>query len=169
MTQATYHIATTADAADVGRVLSRSYPALLALDYTPDELDHLLPVMTTAQPDLLSCGTYWIARVDGKAAAVGGCTVVAPGTGAIEPGVAHVRHVGTDPGYLRLGLARALMGRAMDQMRALGVGRLTCLSTRTGVPFYAALGFVAIQSVEVPLAKGVTFSAVEMSMPLSSV
>ena len=43
-----------------------------------------------------------------------------------------------------------------------GVARFDCLSTRTAVPFHAALGFLPLGEVDVPLRPGINFPAVRM-------
>jgi hypothetical protein len=53
-------------------------------------------------------------------------------------------------------------GQVMAQARAAGVRRLHCLSTRTAVPFYAALGFDELGPADVPLRPGIVFPAVRM-------
>ncbi len=60
----------------------------------------------------------------------------------------------------RAGAARH-RARVMEEVLAAsareGAVRHDCLSTRTAVPFYAALGFRVIGEVEVPLAPGIAF------------
>jgi len=60
-------------------------------------------------------------------------------------------------------VGRALMAHVFAMARAAGVVRLDCLSTRTAVPFYAAMGFVTQGPVTVPLGPGIDFPAVAMS------
>jgi hypothetical protein len=58
------------------------------------------------------------------------------------------------------------MTHAIDRAMAAGVRCLDCQSTRTAVPFYAALGFRALGEIEIPLRPGILFPAVHMQMPL---
>ena len=81
---------------------------------------------------------------------------------AAQVGMGHVRHVAVDPDRVRGGVGRAIMGEVIvDALRA-GVHWLDCLSTRTAVPFYGALGFRVLHEVEVPLGPGILFPAVRM-------
>jgi GNAT superfamily N-acetyltransferase len=149
------------DLAAVDALLARSYPRLLAADYPPSVLVTAVPLIARARPDLLASGTYWVA-VEGAGAIVGagGWSVAGQGSG-------EVRHVVTDARRQRQGIGRLVMRAAMGQAGAAGIVRLDCLSTRSAVPFYAALGFRAIGPVEVPLRPGIVFPAVRMLCDLA--
>lgn len=154
---------TVADAHAVDALLARSYPVLLAPDYAPDVLAAALPGMTRAKPELLTCGTYFVAvNGPGQIIAAGGWTKFAPTDGSVALGIGHVRHVATDPDNLRMGVARALMGVVMRDAEQAGVHRMDCLSTLTAVPFYAALGFVICGALDVVLRSGAVFPAIAM-------
>ncbi|MGR3322484.1 MAG: GNAT family N-acetyltransferase [Pseudooceanicola sp.] len=155
--------ATPADGDRVTRLLSRSYRALLAADYAPEVLREALPLMTRARPSLLRCGTYFIAvEDDGRVTAAGGWTDGTPHGGPGRRGEAHIRHVATDPDRLRSGLGRRVLETAIASARASGITRLQCQSTLTAEPFYSALGFRSRGRIDVRLAPGVLFPAVEM-------
>jgi GNAT superfamily N-acetyltransferase len=152
-----------ADLAAVDALLSRSYPRLLAKDYPPSMMVMAVPRLMRAQPRLLATGTYFLAEdQEGRVLAAGGWTRAAPqGMGALED-TGHVRHVATDPAVARRGIGRALMTRVMRDARGAGLLWLNCLSTRTAVPFYAALGFRPLHEVEITLAPGIDFPAMRM-------
>jgi GNAT superfamily N-acetyltransferase len=162
--------AAPADLAAVDRLLSRSYPRLLAADYPPSTLVLAVPRIARARPELLATGTYFLAESsDGQLLAAGGWTRAAPsGAGGLDQ-TGHVRHVATDPAVLRRGVGRALMTRVMQDARAAGMDWLDCMSTRTAVPFYTALGFRVVFPVDVPLAPGIVFPAVRMVVDLRRV
>jgi GNAT superfamily N-acetyltransferase len=155
--------ATRADLGAVDALLAHSYPRLLAADYPPSVLVTALPLIARARPELLVSGTYWLA-VDaaGIVVGAGGWTRSPSDGGKGHPGIGHVRHVVTRAGRVREGIGRALMTRVMAQAAGAGVARLDCLSTRTAVPFYTALGFRALGPVEVSLRPGIGFPAVRM-------
>lgn len=54
------------------------------------------------------------------------------------------------------------MQRIFAEAGSAGVTHLTCLSTRTAVPFYEAMGFKVVGPVEVPLRLGIVFPAIRM-------
>ena len=156
-----------ADRSAVTQLFRRSYPPLLARDYDPLVLRAALPLITTAQPALLDCGTYFVAEDRaGHVVGAGGWTDVSParGVGAARQG--HVRHVATDPGRLRQGVARRLIEAALESAQAFGMERLHCMSTRTAERFYRAMGFEPLGEVELTLAPGVHFPAVQMQRAL---
>jgi GNAT superfamily N-acetyltransferase len=152
----TIRLATRRDLSAVDLLLAQSYPRLLAKDYPPSVLVTAVPLIARARPGLLAGGTYWVA------AEATGSLVAAGGWSAAGPGRGEVRHVVTAVDRQRRGIGRALMGRVLTQAAAAGVRRLDCLSTRTAVPFYTALGFRALGPVEVPLRPGIAFPAVRM-------
>jgi GNAT superfamily N-acetyltransferase len=151
------------DLAAVDRLLLRSYPRLLAADYPPSTLVLAVPRLVRAKPELLASGRYFVAEdAEGRLLAAGGWSRShAVGAGIVED-MGHVRHVATDPTVVRQGIGRALMDRVMQDARAAGMQWLDCLSTRTAVPFYQALGFRSLHGVDVPLAAGIIFPTIRM-------
>lgn len=159
----TFRPAVPPDLSGVDALLARSYPKLLAADYPPSVLVTALPLISRARPELMHCGTYWVAvEAGGGIVAAGGWTLGAPDGAGVIASIGHVRHVVTDTSRVRRGIGRALMERAMEQAREAAIVRLDCLSTRTAVPFYAALGFRSLGDVDVALRPGIVFPAVKM-------
>jgi GNAT superfamily N-acetyltransferase len=154
---------TRADLSAVDALLARAYPRLLAADYPPSVLVTALPIISRARPELVTCGTYYIA-VDGAGAVLGagGWTRAAPAGGARRVTTAHIRHFVTDDRAVRRGIGRALMQRTLADAAADGVTMLDCQATRTAVPFYAAMGFGVLGDITVPLRPGIDFPAVRM-------
>jgi len=163
----TVRLATRDDMAQIDALLSRSYPRLLAADYPPSVLVTALPLIARANPVLVTSGDYFVAvSAEGEIRAAGGCTVAAPPGRSGARGVAHVRHVITDHRHVRKGIGRALMERAIAHARDKGADRIDCLSTRTAVPFYAALGFDSLGAQVIELRPGITFPVVHMQKDL---
>lgn len=151
------------DRSSVTQLLRRSYPQLLPADYTAQTLRDVLPHITTAQPTLLECGTYFLAQdSDGRVLGAGGWTDVSPARGVAGDGEGHIRHVATHPDHLRKGVAQQLIATALSSARAFGVRRMNCMSTLTARTFYEAMGFQVLNDVELTLAPGVHFPAVQM-------
>lgn len=144
------------DLARLDALFARSYPKLLKADYPPSVLVTALPLISKAQPKLLASGTYYVCESpEGDAIGAGGWTWAGRGR-------ADVRHIVTDDRHTRRGVARAILRHSFAEARARGVRRLDCKSTYTAVPFYASLGFIEEGPIEVPLAPGITFPAVQM-------
>ncbi|WJY21624.1 GNAT family N-acetyltransferase [Fontisubflavum oceani] len=152
-----------ADTPAIDALLAASYPVLLKPDYPPSVLVTALPLISRARPELLRSGTFYMAQDhEGEALAAGGWTHSGPQGGVGPRDLGHIRHVVTHPKATRRGLAGAILRHAFDQARAAGITRLSCQSTRTAVPFYAAMGFAVQGEIEIALRPGITFPAVQM-------
>ncbi|WP_127900895.1 GNAT family N-acetyltransferase [Solirhodobacter olei] len=145
-----------ADMAAIDAVMARSFPRLLKEAYPPSIRVLAVPRFARVNPRLVGSGRYYVALGEG------GRIIGAGGWSAGAGEAAEVRHVATAPDYLRLGVGRAILSRVIEAAAAAGVRRLDCLATRNAVPFYAAIGFVALGPVEVPLAAGISFPAERM-------
>lgn len=148
---------TIMDLAAVDALLARTYPKLLKADYPPSVLVTALPLISRAQPALLTSGTYFAVEEDAVVVGAGGWTPDRKnGT------FGHIRHVVTDHRTLRRGVGRALMRHCFETARAAGVVRMECWATRTAEPFYRAIGFESLGPMEVTLQAGITFPSVRM-------
>ncbi len=148
---------TLADLAAVDALLARVYPRLLKADYPPSVLVTALPLISRAQPALLRCGTHYVVEEEGRILGAGGWT-----PDAADGARAHIRHLVVDDREQRRGIARRIVTRCAAQARAGGAAVLECWSTRTAVPFYAALGFETCGPLIVPLRAGIVFPSVRM-------
>jgi GNAT superfamily N-acetyltransferase len=158
----TIRTASMDDLSALDRLFQRSYMRLLAPDYPPSVLMTAVPVIARAQPDLLRSGLFFVAENAGGIAGAGGWSLNAPGGRPGTRGVGHIRHVATDPDQTRQGVGRALLEHILLHAKASGMAQLHCLSTRTAVPFYAAIGFVSQGGVSIPLRGGLEFPSVFM-------
>ena len=163
-------VATGHDIAAVDALLARAYPRLLKADYLPSVLVTVLPMMSRAQPALVTCGTYYVVEDAGAIIGAGGWTTAIPGGNpggaAPEPGRGNVRHVVTDDRQVRRGVGRALIGHICDTARASGMTWLHCVATLTAVPFYRAVGFTDIGPLTLRFGAGIAFPAMEMRRAL---
>jgi N-acetylglutamate synthase-like GNAT family acetyltransferase len=151
---ATYHVrvARPEDREGVEALLKRSYPPLLAAGYDAELLAAALPAMIRANPQLLACGTWFVALDEhGMVAGCGGWTAQRPGLGEIEPGVGHLRHFGTHVDHLRRGVGRQLMERSFTTARAAGIERLDCDATLVAERFYQSLGLRTVEATRVTI------------------
>ncbi len=82
--------------------------------------------------------------------------------------------VGADPGLFvrpewgRRGLGRGLLDECTRAAQAEGFRHLELGSTLPGVPFYSALGFEALEPLEITLADGVMLPIVRMRKAIGS-
>ncbi|MEM7471563.1 MAG: GNAT family N-acetyltransferase [Pseudomonadota bacterium] len=149
---------TKQDITAVDALLARSYPALLKADYAPSVLVTALPLISRAQPRLVTCGTYFGVFEGSELVGAGGWTYDSKRRGP----VASIRHVVTDHTRVRQGIGRALMEHIFETARAGGVKEMRCQATFTAVPYYRAMGFEGDRQIEVPLQPGIGFPAVMM-------
>jgi putative acetyltransferase len=131
--------ATTADAVDMARIMSRSVRARGPERYTAEQVNAWWAASTEAEVlHAMEGGQAWIAEADGEAAAF----LVLRGD--------HIELLYTDPDHARRGLATALIRRAQDARR-----RLTTEASLISQGVFARAGFrnegpVSRDMVDVP-------------------
>ena len=158
--------ATANDEELLTRLIAASYARLDNGAYEAGVFAAALPLMSRANPKLLSSGTYYIAECDGEPAACGGWTMEKPGSGEIVVGVAHIRHFATHPAHLRKGLARLLLERCLAEATEAGMRLMKSQATLPAEAFYAAAGFRRVGPIDVEMGPGVALPAVDMERPL---
>lgn len=160
----------TAVASDIDAVdalFARSYPKLLKDAYPPSVFVTAIPLISRAQPRLLTSGSYFLVMKGDVLVAAGGWTRAVPGGGrSANQTIAHVRHVVTDHRHVRQGIGRRLMMHIFETARAEGIQQLECFSTLMAEPFYASVGFETVGAVSVNLRAGVELPAVLMRRTL---
>ena len=161
-----FRVAGLADRELVEAIFGSAFAQGMAGIYDAEMLEAVLPKVAAAQDALLESGTFLIGTHEGVPVAVGGWTSWAPGTKAETPGLAHVRHVAADPERAPKGAGRALVERLMGDARAAGFVRVEALSTLNAAPFYARLGFVEQEKVDVPIGDGVVLPSIRMEARL---
>ncbi len=140
------------DAAEISRVIFRSYSTLYRGWYQDDVLAAALPAMTRANPRLLASGRYFVAEIDGRVVSCGGWSPEKPGIGVI-PRLAHVRHFATDPDFINRGCGGALLRRSLDEAKAAGFAEIESVSSLTAEAFYARHGFRQVAIVRQPVGR----------------
>jgi N-acetylglutamate synthase-like GNAT family acetyltransferase len=165
MVQTSYSIrrSNLGDLAAVTELLQASYPTLMKSAYDPAMLDPALKLMTSANPSLLSSGTYYIAESgNGAVVGCGGWTRERPGAEAETEAVGHVRHFGTHPDWTRRGIASAIFRRCEEDARASGIREFECYSSLNAECFYSALGFERIAILDLQMNADVALTSCHM-------
>jgi N-acetylglutamate synthase-like GNAT family acetyltransferase len=158
----TLRTAGTADLEAIHRLLSGNYARLLKADYPPSVQVLAFPIIARANPRLILSGTYYVAETaEGHVVGAGGWSRSATGMRSAD-----VRHVVTHRDHLRWGIARKIMTGIVSEARLAGMTRLDCLSTRTAVPFYRAVGFRGDREIVVGLRPGIDFPVIRMARTL---
>ena len=156
-------VAAPEDASSVAAVLGPSYIELMAGAYSADLLARALPVITRANPQLLTSGRYYLVEAEsGEPAGCGGWSAHPPGAAEPDPERAHIRHFATHPAWLRRGVGRMLYERCEGEARAAGFTRFECWASLNGEAFYASLGFRRLGLIETRLSRGLMFPAIRM-------
>jgi GNAT superfamily N-acetyltransferase len=164
----TVRLAQGADLSSIDALLARTYPILLKPHYPPSTMVLALPLISRANPRLVTSGSYYVVEEAGVVVGAGGWTPAVGGGGgrAVRRRIGHVRHVVVDHRRVRRGIGRALMTQILGDAAAAGLRAMECQSTRAAVPFYAACGFAELGPIEVTLAPGIDFMAVRMARRL---
>lgn len=160
--QAAVRHAEPGDAEALDRLVQRAYAYGLRGAYDETTLAAALPHLAQVMPELLACGTFYVAEVDGEMAGCGGWSAWAPGAPAEPTAVAHLRQFATDPVHVRRGVARALLDRSIAEAVDRGVERVEALASRVSVPLYGSAGLEVVRERAIELPGGVRFPVVEM-------
>lgn len=159
-------VADNRDLQGIGVLLRRSYPVLMKRAYAPDVLALALPLMTQANPDLVSSGRFYVAEDGGAIVGCGGWSFFAPGTGATVDGLVHARHFAVDPDRVGTGVGRAIFDRSAMDAPLAGAIRMQAFSSLNAEPFYRKMGLQRRALIEIPIGPGVAFPAILMDGPL---
>jgi N-acetylglutamate synthase-like GNAT family acetyltransferase len=155
--------ATPEDESGVSELLLASYPGLMRTVYDQAILEAALPLITRANPALLSAGTYYLAvDENGFAVGCGGWSRERPGSSEVALELAHIRHFATRPEWLGRGIGRQLYRRCEEDARSSGVRRFECQASLNAEGFYAALGFRSVGRIEVRIGPGPMLPSVLM-------
>ncbi len=115
-------VAKPGDENPVSAMLQACYPVLMRPSYDEGILAAALPLMTQANPALLSSGTFYLAESDdGRVADCGGWKREQPWSGVVEPEFAHIRHFAVHPDWVRRGVGRAIYRHCEVAARLAGV------------------------------------------------
>lgn len=176
-------LATLADAPNLHELIALSVRGLMTQTYTPSQLEAALGNWLGLDTRLIADGTYFVVETN---AAAGDSLLVGCGgwskrktpygsdhragredallDPATEP--AKIRAFFVHPAWARRGIGRMLLDASEAAARAAGFRRAEMGATLSGVPLYAAFGYVAGERVELPLGNGESLPIVKMSKDL---
>jgi GNAT superfamily N-acetyltransferase len=176
----------------LGALIDASVRGLQAQDYTPTQIENALETVYGVDRQLIADGTYLGAEavsVENASAQAGPLTgrpelaIVACGgwskrktlygadhcTGRqdelLDPlqDAARIRAFFIHPAWARRGIGSMILEACEVAAKLAGFTRLEMGATLTGVPFYRAKGYVALEDLEVPLANGASLPIVRMA------
>ena len=156
------------DAEAVSALLAATYPVMFSGAYSAEVLAMALPLITGANPRLLSSGTFHVAENDnGEIVGCGGWSFERPGSGDVVAGVGHIRHFATHPDWSCRGIGRAILSQCIGQASQRGVGILECHSSLVAEAFYRSQGFVSVEAISMELAPTIMFPGILMRLSIS--
>jgi len=170
--------ATTADIPVLRSLIDLSVRGLQSHDYTAIQLELALKTVYGVDTQLIADGTYFVVE-DGitvvgcggwskRKTLFGGDNWSAREDSLLDPkhDAAKIRAFFVHPDWARRGIGTIILNACEQAAAAAGFIRLEMGATLTGVPFYAAKGYSALENVEVPLANGESLPIVRMGKQL---
>jgi GNAT superfamily N-acetyltransferase len=176
-----------AAAADVPRlreVIEASVRGLQADDYSPAQIEGALKSVYGVDSQLIADGTYLVAEVldsnqdsETKAEIVGcggwskrktlygGDQFGTREDSLLDPAcdAARIRAFFVHPKWARRGIGSRILEACENAARGAGYTRLEMGATLSGVAFYQAKGYAALEKLEAPLGNGETLAIVRMA------
>jgi GNAT superfamily N-acetyltransferase len=178
-----FHIrqAVAADVPRLREVIDASVRGLQAQDYSPSQIDSALQSVYGVDSQLIADGTYLLAEVVDSGAAkpeivacggwskrktlYGGDQCAQREDSLLDPArdAAKIRAFFVHPDWARRGIATGILEACEKAAREAGFTRLEMGATLSGVAFYRAQGYVAMENLEVRLSNGETLPIVRMA------
>ncbi|MGB7845380.1 MAG: GNAT family N-acetyltransferase [Candidatus Acidiferrum sp.] len=174
-------LATGGDIPALRELIEKSVRVLQRADYSAEQLEAALGTAYGVDTQLIVDETYYLAEAknadDGESmiVACGGWSMRKTLYGSdhgpyrdselLDPArdAAKIRAFFVHPDWTRRGLATLILKTCEDTAYARGFRRFEMGATLTGVPMYAARGYQADETIEVPLPNGLSLTVVRMS------
>jgi len=151
------------DEASITALLDDCYSVFAPQFYGASVLEMALPVMTTANLQLLQSGNFWVAEsAEALTVGCGGWSLEWPGTGEIVPREAHIRQYAVHPKWIRRGIASSINRKCFTAAAEHGIELIHCYAALGSEPFYEALGFDVIGSMVLELPNGVSIPVIHV-------
>jgi N-acetylglutamate synthase-like GNAT family acetyltransferase len=174
--------ATLADVPVLRALIEASVRGLQADDYSPAQIEGALKSVYGVDSQLIADGTYLVAEETSQSVPVivacggwsrrktlyGGDQYSGREDSLLDPSrdAAKIRAFFVHPNHCRRGIGGMILQACEDAARAAGFTRLEMGATLSGVAFYSAKGYVAIENQFVPLSNGETLPIVRMAKQL---
>ncbi|MEO1540888.1 MAG: GNAT family N-acetyltransferase [Pseudomonadota bacterium] len=136
--------ATPDDAEAVGALYRASYPEGFKSAYDVRTCEVFLPILVKPSNLLLRSGRFYVLEREGGQVACGGWSVEDPGTGEVEEGVGHIRHLAVHPACWGRSFGAQLVLHCLAAARDAGHTRMKVASSLNAAGFYARMGFVPV-------------------------
>lgn len=177
-------LATREDIPLLRDLIEESVRVLQRNDYSAEQLGAALGTAYGVDTQLIADETYYVVETRSGSdelmiAACGGWSMRKTLYGSdhgpyrdselLDPGrdAAKIRAFFVHPDWARRGLATLILKTCEDAAYARGFRRFEMGATLTGVPMYAARGYVKNETIEVPLPNGLSLTVVRMAKILA--
>ena len=165
--------ATAADIPVLTVLIEASVRGLQSGDYTPAQIDGALRAVYGVDTQLIADGTYFVVESGPAGAMIAGCggwskrktlyggdRYQAREDSLLDPrcDAARIRAFFVHPEWARRGIGGMILEACESAAMAAGFTRLEMGATLTGVPFYLAKGYRAVEHLAVALPDGETLS-----------
>ncbi len=155
-------------------LIDASVRGLQTTDYTPAQIEGALETVYGVDSQLIADGTYFVVEAAEVIAGCGGWSKhktlfggdrwMAREDSLLDPrhDPAKIRAFFVHPDWVRRGIGSVILEACEKAATAAGFTRLEMGATLTGVPLYRARGYVALESLDVPLQNGESIKVVRM-------
>jgi GNAT superfamily N-acetyltransferase len=179
-------LAEARDIPGLRELIAASVRGLQMGDYSPAQLESALRTVYGVDTQLIADGTYFTAEEveplleSSRPALLVGCggwskrktlyggdQFAGREDSLLDPAMdaAKIRAFFVHPAWARRGIGGMILQACETAAVAAGFRRLEMGATLTGIGFYRAKGYVALEAVEVPLEDGLTLPIVRMEKP----
>jgi GNAT superfamily N-acetyltransferase len=172
--------ATPADVPRLREIIEASVRGLQAQDYSAAQIEGALKSVYGVDSQLIADGTYLVAEIarpqsnyeivacggwSKHKTLYGGDQYAAREDSLLDPtrDAAKIRAFFVHPNWARRGIGGLILEACENAARAAGFRRAEMGATLTGVPFYKAKGYVAVEDQEAPLSNGQALPIVKMA------
>ncbi|HXY08853.1 MAG TPA: GNAT family N-acetyltransferase [Terriglobales bacterium] len=178
--------ATPDDIPVLAKLIDASVRGLQSPDYSPSQIDAALRTVYGVDSQLIADGTYFVAEVEEGEQPTGSAIVGCGGWSKrktlfggdhwnnrhddlLDPqrDAAKIRAFFVHPSWARQGIGSMILETSERAAQRAGFTRLEMGATLSGVPFYLAKGYDALENLEVPLSNGQSLPIVRMAKDCS--
>jgi GNAT superfamily N-acetyltransferase len=173
--------AVPADIPVLRKLIDASVRGLQAEDYTPAQIEAALKTVYGVDSQLIADGTYFVAEAESsespgpeivgcggwskRKTLFGGDRWTGRHDALLDPShdAAKIRAFFVHPAWARRGIGSMILEACEVAAIAAGFTRLEMGATLSGVPFYRAKGYEALENLDVPLGDGQSMTVVRMA------
>ena len=173
--------AIAADIPSLRVLIDGSVRGLQAVDYTPAQIEGALQTVYGVDSQLIADGTYYVVESGSQPILVGcggwskrktlfgGDRWTGREHSLLNPrqDAAKIRAFFVHPNWVRRGVGSMILEACEKAASAAGFTRFEMGATLTGVPLYRAKGYVALETLDVPLQNGESLAVIRMEKRMS--